>query len=212
MDREIKEIKIDKPWIEIRTGLNNNIIAFDDFVKNLEEIGSVHLRKVWLPAACTGLEIWIVIKWGLGTLGSIWLTGKIYDILKVYEKKLINYLESLFDSNIDNQNDELIINNLDIEYDDITIRINWIDKAHLTHLSCLFNNLSKHLRILKSNGINNINKIVFPICGEELGNFVDSNIHYREVEDLEFRLWSITYDYGLSKIYYDSVGRTIFNL
>ena len=199
MKKEIFDLKDVEPWLEVKIGINNQIIDFEKFISNLESLGSVHIRKKWLPAACTGLEIWLIVKWGLG----IWVSGKLYDVMKVYERKLLKYLESLF--SVNHEDMELIT--LNIEYDDTTITFNSINNHVLVRLSSFFNNLQKNLRILESKGVQNIDNISFPIFGDELENVCKKDNKINDYDSWGkdyFKIWSITYDFGLSKVLYDS--------
>ena len=208
MEKKILDLRIVEPWLEVKVGLDNRIVEFDRFISNIESLGSVHLRRKWLPAACSGLELWLIVKWGLGALSSIWLSGKVYDVMKVYENKLFMYLESLFSAN----NEDMTLNTLDIDYDDTTITFHSITGRHLAGLSNFFNNLQKHFKVLESKGIQNIAKISFPLFGDELENAIkedDSLENYDSWEQDYFRIWSITYDFGLSKILYNSVSETL---
>lgn len=199
MKKEIFDLRDVEPWLEVKIGINNQIIDFEKFISNLESLGSVHVRKKWLPAACTGLEVWLIVKWGLG----IWLSGKLYDVMKVYERKLLKYLESLFSVN----HEDMELKTLNIEYDDTTIIFNSINKHVLVRLSSFFNNLQKNLRILESKGVQNIDKISFPIFGDELENVCKKDNKINDYDNWGkdyFKIWSITYDFGLSKVLYDS--------
>ena len=199
MKKEIFDLKDVEPWLEVKIGINNQIIDFEKFISNLESLGSVHIRKKWLPAACTGHEVWLIVKWGL----EIWLSGKLYDVLKAYERKLLKYLESLFSVN----HEDMELKTLNIEYDDTTITFNNINNHVLVRLSSFFNNLQKNLRILESKGVQNIDKISFPIFGDELENVCkkDNKINDYDIWGKDyFKIWSITYDFGLSKVLYDS--------
>ena len=199
MKKEIFDLKDVEPWLEVKIGINNQIIDFEKFISNLESLGSVHIRKKWLPAACTGLEIWLIVKWGLG----IWLSGKLYEVMKVYERKLLKYLESLFSVN----HEDMELKTLNIEYDDTTITFNSINNHVIVRLSSFFNNLQKNLRILESKGVQNIDKISFPIFGDELENVCKKDNKINDYDSWGkdyFKIWSITYDFGLSKVLYDS--------
>ena len=205
MEKDNLDVKIVEPWLEVNVGIDNRIVEFDKFISSIGSLGSVHLRKKWLPAACTGLELWLIVKWGLGALGSIWLSGKVYDIMKVYENKLLNYLESLFSAN----NEDMTLNTLVIDYDDTTITFHSITGRHLAGLSSFFNNIQKHLKTLESKGVQNISKISFPLFGDELEEVImeDNSLkNYDSWEHDYFRSWSIKYDFGLSKILYDSAS------
>lgn len=208
MEKKRLDLRIVEPWLEVKIGIDNRIVEFGRFLSNIESLGSVHVRRKWLPAACTGLELWLIVKWGLGALGSIWLSGKVYDVMKVYENRLLKYLESLFSAN----HEDMTLNTLDIDYDDTTITFHSITGRHLSGLSSFFNNLQKHFKILESKGIQNISKISFPIYGDEVENAIkvdDSLKNYDSWEQDYFRIWSITYDFGLSRILYDSASEIL---
>lgn len=199
MKKEIFDLKDIETWLEVKIGINNQIIDFEKFISNLESLGSIHIRKKWLPATCTGLEIWLIVKWGLG----IWFSGKLYDVMKVYERKLLKYLESLFSVN----HEDMELKTLSIEYDDTTITFNSINNHVLVRLSSFFNNLQKNLRILESKGVQNIDKISIPIFGDELENVCKKDNKINDYDSWGkdyFKIWSITYDFGLSKVLYDS--------
>ena len=106
----------------------------------------------------------------------------------------------------------MTLNTLDIDYDDTTITFHSITGRHLSGLSSFFNNLQKHFKILESKSIQNISKISFPIYGDEVENAIkvdDSLKNYDSWEQDYFRIWSITYDFGLSRILYDSASEIL---
>ena len=96
---------------------------------------------------------------------------------------------------------------LNIEYDDTTITFNSINNHVLVRLCSFFNNLQKNLRILESKGVQNIDKISLPIFGDELENVCKKDNKINDYDSWGkdyFKIWSITYDFGLSKVLYDS--------
>lgn len=71
MEKKRLDLRIVEPWLEVKIGIDNRIVEFGRFLSNIESLGSVHVRRKWLPAACTGLELWLIVKWGLGGLGAL---------------------------------------------------------------------------------------------------------------------------------------------
>lgn len=199
-----REIMIDRPWIEVTTGITNSIVGFDEFISQLETVGSVHKKTRWFPACCTGEEMGLVIKLGV-FLGSSMLSGFAYDFLKVLGKKFVGWLHALFDANGGEVFEGLVY--LEIEYDDIAIRFERIGKSHLSGLGIFFIDLQKSLIYLDSKGIDNVIKISLPVYGETLNIISEKGICYNDIDFWGvdyFRLWRVVYGYGVSECIYDS--------
>ena len=189
-------------WIELEIGTDNHIIGFDEFIKEMESMGSVHIRKKWYPAFCTGLELSLVFKFGCW-LGGIWLTGKIYDLMKVGEKKLLESLSKLLAAN----NENMELQPLTLDYDDTSIRFEGLSAGRLSGLAEFFNNLPNHLEWLNKHGVNGIDKISIPIYGdtlEQLDGKDEAIANYDNFGSDYFRIWQISYDFGCNQTVYDT--------
>ena len=208
LQKEITDLKLTEPWIEIETRVSPKSASLDELVSNLKSIGSVHVRQVWMPAAGPTYEIWLVVKWGLGSLATIWLTGKIYDIMRMYEKKLIDALKSFFNNDV-NQTE---LSSVSLEFDDTIIEFERIDKGNLGLISKFFNELPKHMKILTSKGITNIRKISFIVYSDEMINILEKygiTCEIMNFNDQNLKIWNISYHFGCSHALYDSENEII---
>lgn len=197
------------PCIEIKTGTSSQIVGLDDFIKNLNSIGQVHSRQRWYPAACTGFELELLVKVGVG-LALIWRDGLVYDLSKKLLGKIFRQIEDLYAKN-DNAIDLIP---LKVEYDDTTIEFDGVSAGQLPKLSAFFNSLPKHLEVLETKGVTNIDKIMTPIYGEEFASLEERNEDlkgYDPLFDNAFRIWKIRCDFGATTVMYDSEREYLLN-
>ncbi len=202
METESHDVTTVQPWIEIKIGTNNQIVRFDEFVKEMESLGSVHIRQKWYPAFCSGLEFSLVIKVGTWLYNAC-LSGIAYDLMKTGVKKLVEYLCKLFAAN----SEDMELQTLTLDYDETSIHFEGLSAGKLSGLAEFFNELSKHMEWLHQHGVKGIDKISVPVYGEDLEQLEQSDATLKDYDNFGadyFRIWSISYDYGCNQIIYDS--------
>ena len=64
MKKEIFDLKDVEPWLEVKIGINNQIIDFEKFISNLESLGSVHIRKNGYLPHVLGLRFGLLLNGG----------------------------------------------------------------------------------------------------------------------------------------------------
>lgn len=194
------------PWIDIRTLAYHKMEGFDELVEDLKRSGDVHVREIWSTAAGPTYDIWLIIKLGLGTLGSIWMSGKIQKILDFCEQKLIKALKKFFAR--DKVQTEL--SSMICEFDDADIEFRNVNPSHLDEISAFFKILPEHMQHLESQDIRHISSISF-LEVEEINEFIERNHLLKEKGKLNpYRIWSVWYDYGMQQVFYDSKSKKIF--
>lgn len=208
MEKNSRKDTTPQPWIEIEIGTDNQIIEFDEFVKEMELMGSVHIRKKWYPAFCTGLELGLVIKVGTWLANTL-LAGIAYDLMKIGVKKLIDNLCKLLAAN----SEDLALQPLTIEYDDTSISFEGLSAGRLSGLAEFFNTLPNHLDWLLQHGVKNIDRISIPIYGAAL-ELLDQKdkealTAYDNFGSDYFRIWQISYDFGCNETFYDTARRIL---
>lgn len=189
-------------WIEVSIGTYNHIIGFDELIKEMESVGSVHIRKKWYPACCTGFELNLVVKVGTWLANTL-LSGIAYDLIKAGVNKLIESLCKLFAAN----GEDMELQTLTLDYDDTTICFDGISGGRMSGLAEFFNSLPDHMEWLRQHGVKNIDRISLPIQGETLGQLEESGVILNEYDSIGadyFCIWSISYDYGCNHTFYDS--------
>lgn len=207
METKSKDVTTVQPWIEIKIGTNNQIVGFDEFVKEMESLGSVHIRQKWYQAACSGLEIDLVIKVG-EWLALTWIGGKVFKWIEAGEDRLMESLNKLLSKN----EEDMEFQSLSIEYDDTTIRFIGLSAGKVATLGEFFNALYANVEWLNQHGIKNIDSISLPIYGDDLEQLEDRDetlTDYNNWGADYFRIWKISYDFGCNKTFYDSMQQRL---
>lgn len=186
-----------RPWIELRYLTRQRLNGLDEFKDELRQIGSLHKRANWSPAAGSDSDLWLVVKFGLELVAS----GIAYDLIKLSVKKLVDALKRLYKKN---ENEQLW--SLDLEYDDLTIRFYEIEHQDMSHIVKFMDDFPIHLDFLKSINIKNINTIEivdFDIIG--MPNEDELTMEKNRL----FRYWKIFCEYGMDIVYYDSFEKKL---
>lgn len=185
-----------KPWIELRVQWGNQLKNLDELEADLNSLGSLHKRTVWLPACGSGSLLVLVFKFGVASV----LSGITYDLMKKMCKKLVTSLEKFYKGNPDYNMD-----GLKIEYDDITFEFFQLSASDIAHVGKFFNSLPEVFEFFAKHDINHIDLIQIPSYPEQ----AVSDAPDEDKEEDIFRYWKIRYDYGLNTVYYDSHSKQL---
>lgn len=194
-------------WIVLTYCSNTHLQGLDELKKELSEYYNVQSRKEWLPAYSEYNEIWLDVF--INNPISDFLIyaaagGFVWDVTKAGVKILLGKLWEALTKFTEKNNNEQSIERLNFMFDDITIVINGITDADISLVGRLFQNLAKHLPLLKAKGIKGIKSIIVPVEEYVVNGkkeYKESGYDYLDRETTP-EIWMIVSEYGLNRFVY----------
>lgn len=184
------------PWIELIIPLRSQFIGIEELKKDLEKVGSVHIRTRWYPACGPDLGVIAILKFGVAAAAS----GFVWDVIKRLLKRTVESLIKIINKNKDAYFPATV--GMYLEYDDMTIAFFELSGTDLAHVSKFMNDLPQHLDILKKHNINNIDEILL-FEPDRSSNKAKNTSYWGQ--------WEITYDFGMESVSYDSIHKKLIN-
>ena len=182
------------PWIELIIPLRSQFTGIDELKKDLEKVGSVHIRTRWYPACGPDLGVIAILKFGVAAVAS----GVVWDVIKSLLKRTVESLNKIITKNKDAYFPATV--GMSVEYDDMTITFSELSGTDLAHVSKFMNDLPEHLDILKKLNINNIDDI----------HLFEPDISSNKAKNTSYwGQWEITYDFGMNSVSYDAVHKKL---
>ena len=195
-------------WIIVKEVSSSNIVGVTEFVSELRQDYHVQYHKRWLPAACEGTELWISVfsNYSLESfLISSVLGGLTFDILKQFAfLPLIRALKKLYEKNEGNVN----LQALDLEFDDIKVRIDDLDSMAISTVSSVFQEIVKVIPFLHSRDVTDIVEIRLPVMLYKYFSEEEIPSTMREEDESVF-LWRVDYNNGCSRLIIDVKNKEI---
>lgn len=191
-----------------------------NFGTSLKESFSVQSKPIFIPAASNGGEFWLQVfanfdflDFIAGALISKW-TSEIVEAKakKYFVKPLLEAIEKLIAENKGSA--PLDMRRIEIEFDDVTIRILGIRSLHISKLSGIFKTLVKAVPKIEQEKLGKLSDIVIPM--------VKTNDDYRPFrlvdefdEDLPeakdyLKYWLLEFNNGVEHYIYDIDEDKIF--
>ena len=184
------------PWIELIIPVRSQFTGIDELKKDLEKVGSVHIRTRWYAACGPDLGVIAILKFGVDAVAS----GFVWDAIKSLLKRTVESLNKIITKNKDAYFTATV--GMRVEYDDMTIVFSELSGTDLAHVSKFMNDLPEHLDFLKKHNINNIDEIL--LFGPDISSNKAMNTSY-------WGRWEITYDFGMNSVSYDSIHKKLIN-
>lgn len=197
----------------------NSLIHTDAFEKELRQSYSVQTKPIYIPSATDGGEMWFQIflnvDFGDFIKGAI-AGGLAWDLIKVGTKKyflnpLINAITNLVEDN--RENSQIDFKRIELEFNDVTVRILGIKTLHTSKLSAIFSTLYKVVPKLENKDLGKLSDIVIPMIAT--GNDFRKYQLLDEFEELltpedYVKCWLVSFNLGLDKYIYEIESDKIF--
>lgn len=191
------------------------------FKESLNKYYGVQSKPIFIPSATDGGEMWFQIFLSIDfksfIAGAI-ASGAAWDLVKWGGKKfflrpLFSALEKLMEENDDNAN--INLRRVEVEFDDVTIRILGIHSSQTSKLSQIFQAIVIAYPRIQELGLGDLSDIVLPVIESEdkYRRFVlvDEYTDLPEAEDY-LKYWLIEFNHGVDMYYYDVQKNAIMEL
>lgn len=189
-----------KIWIRIEFNNDGQLKGKEELLGELQEVCPVQVRNKWYPSAFPGLEFLVSLHFNINLadfvnnviipniefLAFYKVCSKVWDAFKVFIKK----------------NEEYDLQHLELCFDDVVIKFNG-NPSYGTMIQ-FYQNIARHLGVLRDNGITGIREIKLPyyeITEDETGR---KRIEETNLDKPEGKLlWKVNYYLGCETCYYN---------
>lgn len=190
----------------------NSLVRDSDFNECLRKDYRVQTKPIFIPSATDGGEMWLQIFMSIdfkSFIAGAVTSGIVWDMVKMGGKKFfLRPLINAFDKLIEQNKDNAIINlrRIEVEFNDVTIRILGIRSLQTSKLSTIFQAIVKAYPKIQELGLGNLSDIVLPVIESqsEYKNYelVDEYTDLPTADDY-IKFWLIEFNHGLDMYYYD---------
>lgn len=185
--------------VRLRSYTANQLQGLDEFESDLSKMYNVQHTERWIPAFATGTELGLIFTIGsciLPFIKNVVIPGLEWDLIKDVFSALWKGLDKL-----SKKNDEFDIQTLELQFNDVTIKVNDVMAGNYGSLTKLFVSMYEQLQNLRKQGIEDICQIEVPFVKDDV-----SEEGFRQdfaEDDFNGYWWKVTYLKGCSQCWFN---------